>query len=144
MGADNHLVSGEIEGAEQSGEFSYDIVVCRVKFVEETGGTPPTSDDNQSFLCWIMGKLRPWSAFLISDIIETRTSDDHCAESEPADCLESSAPSRDPDLAKRVRRKWTREHWVWMKHTCGCSAGVEYLASWMGLGPRLARAWVAE
>jgi hypothetical protein len=72
---------------EKSGECSYDVVICRVKFVEETCGTPTASDDDQSFLCWIMGELGPRSAFLVSDIIETRPSDDHCTEREPADCL---------------------------------------------------------
>jgi len=74
-------------GLEQSGECPYDVVVCRVKFVEETSGTPTTSDDDQSLLCWIVRKLGARGAFLVGDIIETCSSDDHCTESEPADCL---------------------------------------------------------
>lgn len=87
MGTDNHLFSGETGGRNKSGECSYDVVVRRVKFVEKTGCTPTTPEDDQSLLCRVMGKLRPRGAFLVSDIIETSPSDDHCTEGEPADCL---------------------------------------------------------
>lgn len=94
---------------EQSGEYTYNVIVCRVKFLEETGGTPATSENDQSLLCWVVGELCTRSAFLVSDIIETCPGDDHGADSESADCLESPAPPRNPNLAEQIHRKRVKE-----------------------------------
>ena len=90
-------------------EWTYDIVVCCVKFVEETRRTPSTSDDNQGLLRRIVGKLGSRSAFLVSNVVETRSGDDQCSEGEATDCLESPTPSRDANLVMRGCREWTRE-----------------------------------
>jgi hypothetical protein len=78
----------------------------------------------------------------VGDIIETSPSDDHGAESESADGLESSSPPGNANLAKEIRRKRTQKQQIRLKHTLGASAGVEYLASWTNLGARLVKAWV--
>ena len=99
VGTDNHLNLGEIRcGSEQSGGCTYDVVLRRVELLEETGGAPTTPEDNQSLLCWIVRKLWARSAFLVGDIVEASPGDDHGADSQSADCLESSSPPRHPNL----------------------------------------------
>lgn len=91
---------------EQLNECTYDVVVCRVDFLEETGGTPATSEDDQSLLCRIVWKLESRSTFLMSDIIETSPSKDHGANGESADRLESPSPSRNTnDLTRQMYQK---------------------------------------
>ena len=104
MRTDNHLIRCEIGKPERPGECTYDVVVCRVEFLEETSSTPATSEDNQSLLCRVMWKLGAWCTFLMNDIIETRPSKDHGADCESADCLKGPSPSRNANnLAKQIR-----------------------------------------
>jgi len=106
MGTDNHLDLCKIwYGSEQSGECTHDVVLCRIEFLEETGGAPTTPKDDQSLLCWVMRKLGARSAFLMSDIIEASPGDDHGTDSQSADCLESSSPPRHPNLTREIRQK---------------------------------------
>ena len=93
MRADNHLIWSETGYTGEICRCTYDVVVCRVEFLEETGGTPATSEDDEGLLRWIMWKLRARCTFLMSDIIETRPGKDYGADGDPADCLKGSSPS---------------------------------------------------
>ena len=92
-------------GPGESGECAYNVVICGVKLLEETGGAPTAPEDDQSLLCWVMGKLQARSAFLMSDIIEASPSYDHGADGKSTDGLESPSPPRNPSLTERTCRR---------------------------------------
>lgn len=110
-------------GLEESNELTYDVVVCSIEFLEETGGTPTTSDDDQSLLCRIVGKLEARGAFLISDVIETCPSKDHGANGESADCSESSSPSGTNNLAREMRQNGRKGDGFVETHMCRLRRG---------------------
>jgi len=59
---------------------THDVVVSRIKCLQQTSGTPSTPQNNYRFLLWVKRQLSAWMTVFLRDIVERSCGCDNSGE----------------------------------------------------------------